>query len=67
MKNVILRAPLLSCSGYGTHARQIYRWLKTKDVNVVTQVVPWGITSWMINPDLEDGLIGDIMKDSRDI
>ena len=67
MKNVILRAPLLSCSGYGTHSRQIYRWLKTKDVNVVTQVVPWGITSWMINPELEDGIIGQIMSDSRDI
>jgi glycosyltransferase involved in cell wall biosynthesis len=67
MKTIILRAPLLSCSGYGTHSRQIYRWLKTKDINVVTQVVPWGITSWMINPELENGLIGDIMKDSREL
>ena len=66
MKTVILRAPLLSCSGYGTHSRQIYRWLKTKDVNVVTQVVPWGITSWLINPDLEQGLVGQIMKDTKD-
>jgi glycosyltransferase involved in cell wall biosynthesis len=66
MKTVILRAPLLSCSGYGTHSRQVYRWLKSKDVNVVTQVVPWGITSWMINPEMSNGLIGQIMKDSKD-
>lgn len=66
MKTVILRAPLLSCSGYGTHSRQVYRWLKSKNVNVVTQVVPWGITSWMINPDSSNGLIGQIMKDSKD-
>ena len=66
MKTVILRAPLLSCSGYGTHSRQVYRWLKSKGVNVVTQVVPWGITSWMINPDMSNGLVGQIMKDSKD-
>lgn len=66
MKTVILRAPLLSCSGYGTHSRQVYRWLKSKNVNVVAQVVPWGITSWMINPDMSNGLVGQIMKDSRD-
>lgn len=66
MKTVILRAPLLSCSGYGTHSRQVYRWLKSKGVNVVTQVVPWGITSWMINPDMSNGLVGQIMKDSKE-
>ena len=64
MKSVVIRAPLLSYSGYGTHARQVFRWLLTKDVEVYTQVVPWGATSWMINPDYEDGLIGEIMKRS---
>lgn len=64
MKTVVMRAPLLSYSGYGTHARQIFRWLLTKDVDVYTQVVPWGATSWMINPDYEDGLVGEIMKRS---
>jgi len=33
----------------------------TKNVDLVTQVVPWGNTSWMINPALEDGVIGQIM------
>lgn len=68
MKHVILRAPLLSCSGYGNHSRQVYRWLLTKqDVSITTQVVPWGITSWMINPEMEGGLIGKIMSDSREL
>tara|TARA_B100000700_G_scaffold322964_1_gene425719 strand:- start:3260 stop:4426 length:1167 start_codon:yes stop_codon:yes gene_type:complete len=66
MKNVIIRAPLLSCSGYGVHSRQIFKWLLTrKDFNVVTQVVSWGTTSWMIDPNLEDGLIGEVMNRSR--
>ena len=65
MKTVLLRAPLLSYSGYGNHSRQIFRWLLTKpDINIITQIVPWGITSWMINADMEDGLIGEIMKRS---
>jgi glycosyltransferase involved in cell wall biosynthesis len=64
MKSVVIRAPLLSYSGYGTHARQVFRWLLTKDVDVYTQVVPWGATSWMINPDYEDGLVNEIMKRS---
>lgn len=65
MKTVVIRAPLLSYSGYGTHSRQIFKWLLTQDVNVITQVVPWGMTSWMINPDHEDGLVGEIMERSK--
>ena len=64
-KKVLIRAPLLSYSGYGTHARQIFRWLLTKqNVDVRTAIVPWGMTSWMINPDFENGLIGKIMERS---
>lgn len=65
MKTVVLRAPLLSYSGYGTHSRQIFKWLLTQNVNVITQVVPWGLTSWMINPDYENGLVKEIMDRSR--
>ena len=66
MKNVIIRAPLLSYSGYGVHSRQIFKWLLTRnDFNVVAQVVPWGTTSWMISPELEGGIIDDIMTRSR--
>ena len=62
-KKVIIRAPLLSLSGYGTHCRQIFKWLISRsDLDVMTQPVPWGITSWMIDPDLEEGLIGEVMR-----
>ncbi len=64
MKRVLVRGPLLSESGYGNHARQIFRWLVKNhpDLNIVTQILPWGTTSWHINPDSEQGLIREIMK-----
>jgi len=65
MKTVLIRAPLLSISGYGVHSRQIFRWLLTQPVNVIVQIVPWGNTSWMINPDAESGLVRQIMEKSR--
>jgi glycosyltransferase involved in cell wall biosynthesis len=62
-KSAVIRAPLLSNSGYGVHCRQIFKWLVSReDLDVSTQVVQWGMTSWMINPNLENGLIGDIMS-----
>jgi glycosyltransferase involved in cell wall biosynthesis len=66
-KTVILRAPLLSISGYGVHSRQIFKWLLNQDVNLITQIVSWGSTSWLINPDDEDGLIREIMGRSREV
>ena len=67
MLNVVLRAPLLSISGYGVHCRQVFKWLESrKDVNVFTQVVQWGNTSWMIDPDEKNGLIKRIISCSQD-
>lgn len=64
---VVVRAPLLSISGYGQHSRQIYEAAKMLPNAVVrTQVVQWGNTSWYINPDAEGGLIGEIMSRSTD-
>lgn len=64
-KTVVIRAPLLSYSGYGVHSRQIFKWLEGRDdINVVTQVVQWGNTTWMIDPDMENNLVGNIMKRS---
>lgn len=63
MKNVVIRAPLLSISGYGEHSRQIFKFLLTQeDISLKTQVVQWGNTSWYINPDELDGLVGKIMN-----
>jgi len=64
--NVLIRAPLLSISGYGIHSRQIFRWLESRDdFNIFSQIVMWGNTSWMINSDFEDGLVGRIMNTSK--
>jgi len=65
LKRVLLRAPLLSYSGYGVHSRQIFRWLLSrKDLDVRTHILDWGNTTWMINPDYEDGLVGEVMSRS---
>jgi glycosyltransferase involved in cell wall biosynthesis len=65
MKIVCLRAPLLSCSGYGVHARQIFRWLKNQpNIQLYTNIVPWGITPWVIDSEAMDGVIGQIMEAS---
>jgi len=62
-KKVLLRAPVLSISGYGVHSRQIFKWLESRDdFDVTVQVLQWGNTSWMINPDFENGLVERIMK-----
>ena len=61
-KKVLLRAPALSISGYGVHSRQVFRWLESRlDLDVFVQVLNWGDTSWMVNSDLEEGLVGRIM------
>jgi len=65
-KKVLLRAPLLTMSGYGVHSRQIFRWLESRsdqyDFSVNT--LPWGNTSWLIDSNKLNGLIGRIMNKS---
>ena len=66
MKKVLLRAPLLTLSGYGIHSRQVYRWLESRlDIDLTCQVLSWGNTSWLIDSNIEDGMIGRIMSHSR--
>ena len=67
-KRVLIRAPLLTVSGYGVHSRQIFEWLSTReDFDITVQVLKWGETSWMVNSNLENGLIGKIMEKSSPI
>jgi glycosyltransferase involved in cell wall biosynthesis len=62
-KNVAIRAPLLSQSGYGVHSRQIAKYLFSRqDFVVTTQIVNWGNTPWLLNHDAEDGLVGKILE-----
>lgn len=67
---VLIRGPVLTSSGYGVHARQVCRWLlsREKDWNleVLFQALPWGQTPWLINPELEDGLVGKIIEKTVD-
>ena len=63
MKTVLLRGPCLTQSGYGVHTRQIARWLLGRpDLDVKFSTLQWGDTPWLINPDLENGLVGQIMQ-----
>jgi len=59
----IIRAPLLSVSGYGVHSRQIFSYLENSKFNfdIETQIVNWGNTSWLINPDSHGGIVNRIM------
>jgi len=66
-KKVVLRAPLLSISGYGEHSRQIFKWLvKRDDVDLSVHTLNWGNTTWYIDAKREGGLIGEIMRRSTD-
>lgn len=63
MKTVILRAPVLTQSGYGVHSRQVARWLLSRtDLDVRFVPVPWGDTPWLLDRDAEDGLVGQVMQ-----
>ena len=65
MKKVALRAPVLTQSGYGVHSRQVARWLinlaDQGKIKLSIQAVPWGDTTWLLNRDDNDGLIGKLM------
>jgi len=60
-KVVVLRAPVLTQSGYGVHSRQIFKWLsKRDDIELFVQPLRWGMTTWLI--DSNDPLINDILQ-----
>lgn len=61
MKSVLLRAPVLTESGYGVHARQVAKWLLQKPIDLQVQALPWGDTPWIVDPSREEGLIGKLM------
>lgn len=62
MKEVLMRGPVLTQSGYGVHSRQIAQWLlKRSDINVRFIATPWGDTPWIVDPSSHGGLIKEIM------
>ncbi len=52
---VVLRAPFLTCSGYGQHSRQIGEWLmrlvKAGSIELICEPLYWGNTTWITNVD----------------
>lgn len=63
IKKVVIKGPLLTKSGYGVHARQVFKWLLSReDFDVKCIVTPWGMCSW--NIDKSNPVIGEIMNRS---
>ena len=57
---------MLTSAGYGVHARFIARYLfelhDAGEIELFIRAVPWGVTPWLISPELENGLIGRLME-----
>ncbi len=55
MIKVLLKAPLLTQSGYGHHSRTVMRALRTREdlFDIYLQPISWGQTSWLCEPDSE--------------
>jgi len=67
MTKVLLRAPLLTNSGYGVHSRQVFEWLLTRTVELDVECLKWGNTPWNLDPKSCNGLVDEIMKRSREL
>jgi glycosyltransferase involved in cell wall biosynthesis len=63
-KKVILCGPSLTLSGYGTHTRQVARYLldHRPDIDASFITTDWGNTPWMLDGAMCDGLVGRIME-----
>ena len=61
IKKVLLKGPILTNSGYGVHTRQVFKALCTRK-NIDLYILPtnWGKTSWILDRDFDNGLIGKI-------
>jgi hypothetical protein len=67
---VLLRSPILTLSGYGTHARQIGDWLleldKAGEIELFCEALFWGNTTWIV--DIErDELVKQLMPKCRSL
>lgn len=66
MKKVLFRAPVLTQSGYGVHARQVARWLLSLadagTIDLVFEPLMWGTTPWYVDHEACDGLVGQVLK-----
>lgn len=53
--SILLRAPLLTQSGYGVHSRQIFKalqsWCSKNEKELHCELLRWGSTHWLTNRD----------------
>ncbi len=65
---VVLRGPVLTLSGYGTHTRQVGEWLLRLEnaglIELYCEPLPWGMTTWITDIH-RDVLVGELMKRCR--
>lgn len=71
MSTVLFRGGMLTQSGYGTHARQIFKYVfdvcNLKGHTLKTHILPWGDTPWILDTESHGGMVGEMMKRSVDI
>jgi len=63
-KKLILRAPILTQSGYGKHARFVLRALREYDhlFDIYLLAIPWGKTSWDLRKTPENTWIDGLLE-----
>ena len=63
-KKVLLVGPILTQSGYGEHARMVYRALKSREdlFDIFINPVGWGATSWLSEDTSERKDIDDLIN-----
>jgi glycosyltransferase involved in cell wall biosynthesis len=63
--SVLLRAPVLTNSGYGVHSRQLAKWLFSHEqdwnLNISCEPLNWGTTGWITDRDAENGLVAKVL------
>lgn len=62
---ILIRGPLLSMSGYGNHARQIFELVKAAkpSAEIFCDVLSWGNTSWILSQDFcSDNIFDQIIQ-----
>lgn len=67
-KILVVRGPVMTQSGYGTHSRQVAEWALDQEgpnLEVIFQPLPWGINPWLIDENKQNGLIKKIIDRSK--
>ena len=67
-KKVLLVGPILTQSGYGEHARMVYRALKSREdlFDIYINPIGWGATSWLAENTQERSDIDNIINKTFD-